>query len=119
MIIADNGSNMIKAFKQVHVNHIDEVIENVVTSNTEKETSDSGNLYSDYLDDINAQDSESDESRDEEDEPLVFPTSPNSQTEKSTILIENEEVEHDHFQTKVTDALAQCRGWVRRSNETR
>ncbi|XP_045026697.1 uncharacterized protein LOC116918546 [Daphnia magna] len=39
IIITDNGSNMIKAFKEVRANHIEEVIENVVASSTEKETS--------------------------------------------------------------------------------
>jgi hypothetical protein len=51
IIITDNGSNMIKAFKEVRAYHIDEVIENVVASNTEKETSDDENLFSDIEDD--------------------------------------------------------------------
>jgi phage terminase Nu1 subunit (DNA packaging protein) len=42
---------MIKAFKEVRAYHIDEVIENVVASNTEKETSDDENLFSDIEDD--------------------------------------------------------------------
>lgn len=121
IIITDNGSNIIKAFKEVRANHIEEVIENVVASSTEKETSDCGNLYSDIEDHTDEQEEEDHTERDmsfnEEDQPLGFPTNSNSETEESTILLENEEVEHDNFETQITDALAHCR-IIRRPNES-
>ncbi|KAI9556011.1 hypothetical protein GHT06_018572 [Daphnia sinensis] len=56
-------------------------------------------------------------SSNEENQPLGFPTNSNSETEESTILLENEEVEYDNFETQITDALAHCR-IIRRPNES-
>jgi hypothetical protein len=112
---------MIKDFKEVRANHIEEVIENVVASSTEKETSDCGNLYSDIEDHADEQEekdhTESDMSSNEKDQPLGFPTISNSETEESTIVLEHEEVEYDHFETQITDALAHCQ-IIRRPNES-
>lgn len=119
IIITDNGSNMIKAFKEVRANHIEEVIENVAASSTEKETSDCGNLYSDIKDHTDEEEdhTKSDMSSNEEDQPLGFPTNSNSETEESTIVLENEEVEFDNFEIKITEALAPCQ-IIRHPNES-
>lgn len=123
IIITDNGSNMIKAFKEVRANHIAEVIENVVKSNTEKETSDeeNENLYSDIEDDIAVQVSPSEiDFHQEEDRQIPFSTDPdlNSEIEESNIELENEEVDYDIFETQINEALIQIQSCVRRRNES-
>ena len=106
---------MIKAFKEVRANHIDEVIENVVASNTEKETSDDENLFPDIEDDIAVQVSPSEtDFHQEEDRQTLFSTDPdlNSETEETTIELENEEVEYDTFETQINEALIQIQSCV-------
>ena len=112
---------MIKAFKEVRANHIDEVIENVVASNTEKETSDDENLFPDIEDDIAVQVSPSEtDFHQEEDRQTLFLTDPdlNIETEESTIELENEEVEYEIFETQIKEALIQIQSCVRRPNES-
>lgn len=112
---------MIKAFKEVRANHIDEVIENVVASNTEKETSDDENLFSDIEDDnaVQVNPSETDLCQ-EEDLQIPLSTDPdvNCETEESTIELENEEVEFSTFEAQINEALIQIQSCVRRPNES-
>ena len=112
---------MIKAFKEVRANHIDEVIENVVASNTEKETSDDENLFSDIEDDnaVQVNPSETDLCQ-EEDQQIPLSTDPdvNCETEESTIELENEEFEFSTFEAQINEALIQIQSCVRRPNES-
>lgn len=81
---------MVKAFKEVRAKYVEEVIENVVAFNSERETSDSRNLYSDLEKNIVMQegDSESDEYCNKEVEPLAFPTYyPNRDTYNAESII--------------------------------
>ncbi|KZS05450.1 Uncharacterized protein APZ42_031346 [Daphnia magna] len=54
IIVTDNGRNMVKAFKQAHSNHVQDVIESVVANNTERngetEAVHEENLFSDSSD---------------------------------------------------------------------
>ncbi|KZS04912.1 Uncharacterized protein APZ42_032050 [Daphnia magna] len=88
---------MVKAFKEVRAKYVEEVIENVVAFNSERETSNSRNLYSDLEKNIVMQegDSESEEYCNKEDE----------------------EVEYDHFDTQVTEAVDQFQGCFILPNE--
>lgn len=50
IIVTDNGSNMIKAFKHVKANHVKEVIDSVAMNSIDQKEESEPNLYSDMSD---------------------------------------------------------------------
>ena len=112
IIVTDNGSNMVKAFKHVKANHAEEVIDSVAKNSIDKEEESEPNLYSD-MSDVELDFAEFEE---EFSDALAQDNIPSSSTrddidlldeddDNTAIEIENDQVEFLQFEVQVTQHL--------------
>lgn len=112
IIVTDNGSNMVKAFKHVKANHAEEVIDSVAKNSIDQEEESEPNLYSDMSDveldfaefeedfsDALAQDNISSSSTRDDIDLL------DEDDDNTAIEIENDQVEFLQFEVQVTQHL--------------
>ncbi|KZS07318.1 Uncharacterized protein APZ42_028996 [Daphnia magna] len=100
IIVTDNGSNMVKAFKLDQSNHMEEIIKSVV--NESNKESEEVSLYSDV-----DQNRDSNTEPDSDDRSKIDPHSDELSSEEThhEINIENEEVKYQQFENQLTDSL--------------
>ncbi|KAI9559669.1 hypothetical protein GHT06_013674 [Daphnia sinensis] len=97
IIVTDNGSNMVKAFKLDRCNHMEEIIESIVNEGNKE--SEDVRLYSDV-----DQNEDSYVEPDSDDDLNIDPDS-DELSVAHQINIENEEVEYQEFEYQLTDSL--------------
>ena len=138
IIVTDNGSNMVKAFKQVRANHVEDVIESVVANtisteiNAEADAVQEDNLFSDSSDievdgevDVSFHE-DADIERPAQEEIPTYSISQVDTVEDATTLdisettseieIENEEVELLRFERQASEYMRTI--FPRRNGET-